>query len=67
MKWTNEPPKEPGYYWLDDGVCAPQVVAVHKHIINGKVLYIDGNEFDRDVDNQNCKWAGPIPEPEEEI
>lgn len=61
LRWTKEPPTEPGVYWLrkDSSV---DVVKVYRE--NGElfVLY-HGN--DEDWDLPEGEWAGPIQEPVE--
>ena len=52
MKWTTEPPTEPGWYWIKEGALTPYIEWVD---LKNLKYYIDGSRF-----------AGPIPEPEGE-
>ena len=66
LKWTDEPPKEPGWYWLR---------TTRRTIVCQVMLDQDGQlEIDWLPQNERlawlnrwlgCQWAGPIPEPEE--
>lgn len=53
LRWTKEPPKEPGWYWLR---CFEQSAS----IIN---VACDLTEYEA---KPHIEWAGPIPEPEGE-
>jgi len=67
IKWTQNKPKEPGYYylydpWLDKG---PDLVHISK---DGEGLGIDmgfyysGDDI-KDIGLSECWWYGPITEP----
>lgn len=69
MKWTTEPPKEAGWYWLVYD-CNPK----HKQVVlmtrfKGEQLLsclsVHGEIEMNDLDKMHTRWAGPIPEPEE--
>lgn len=67
MKWTNEPPKEPGWYWF-------RSVPYQK---TSSCVMVERRTFGRMIGNfawgwsnisyltGTPQWAGPIPEPEE--
>lgn len=52
LRWTKEPPKEPGWYWIRD-------YGKRIHIVD---VGCDMTEYEP---QPYRKWAGPIPEPEE--
>lgn len=70
MKWTNEKPTVPGWYWVQiDKSLPPIIVAVDKHedgAHNCKMfaLFVDSLKME-DVDDMPCQWSGPIQPPEE--
>lgn len=74
LKWTSEPPKEPGWYYMKDtfkGVSMCRVDIFQKTIGLGEYLTIT-NKMPL-LSNNNTPfgqpiiigWAGPIPEPED--
>lgn len=72
MKWTNEPPKEDGYYWFYSKYDHPQIVKVFTWLSsktgkkNRTVNYFNEYyELLEDACENDAIWAGPIPEPEE--
>lgn len=52
LRWTKEPPKEPGWYWIRD-------YGKRIHIVD---VGCDMTEYEPQPYRE---WAGPIPEPEE--
>lgn len=52
LRWTKEPPKEPGWYWVRD-------YGKRIHIVD---VGCDMTEYEP---QPHREWAGPIPEPEE--
>lgn len=67
MKWTDESPTEPGWYWYRQKENVPekywrphQVVAVDDCLFVSTTKH--GN--DREVKFFTGQWAGPIEEPE---
>lgn len=52
LRWTNEPPKYPGLYWVRD-------YGKRIHIVD---VGCDMTEYEPQPYRE---WAGPIPEPEE--
>lgn len=52
LRWTKEPPKEPGWYWIRD-------YGKRIHIVD---VGCDMTEYEP---QPYRKWAGPIPESEE--
>lgn len=67
MKWTTEPPNKIGYYWLKF-ILHSTVVKVVADEDGDLGIYMAGNPelyylFDDRL--KQCKWSGPIPEPEE--
>ncbi len=50
LRWTNEPPKEPGWYWIRD-------YGKRLHIVD---VGCDMTEYEPQPYRE---WAGPIPEP----
>lgn len=53
LRWTKEPPKEPGWYWVRD-------YGKRIHIVD---VGCDMTEYEP---QPHREWAGPIPEPEEQ-
>ena len=51
LKWTNESPKEPGFYWWRAKNIPPTVASV---ITKGEIDYWH---------REGCEWAGPITAP----
>jgi len=69
LEWTDEPPEEEGWFWLDDGEMppTPRPVRVEYSMIDEGLVVDDPNEgtgvyrsFDEYPD---ARWAGPIPRP----
>ena len=52
LRWTKEPPKEPGWYWIRD-------YGKRLHIVD---VGCDMTEYEPQPYRE---WAGPVPEPEE--
>jgi hypothetical protein len=74
LEWTDEPPEEEGWYWLDDNEApskSPRIVeVVPSHADEDAEIQflvhdpIDGPGISRAFkDYQNARWAGPIPRP----
>jgi len=68
-EWTNEPPKEVGFYWFryspEDEL--PEIVEVIERIHGGFVVrFFDGAKIDFENISPSRQFAGPIPEPGEE-
>ena len=72
MKWTTEPPTEPGWFfvsWKPDWCFADEIVRVRYKWESGRktdklVVCPAGTEAQYDLDVAQM-WAGPIPEPDE--
>jgi len=70
LTWTDEPPTEPGWYWLrtnpDVGI-SPRVVKVIERDASLRVNdTLDDAGIDHELgDYDNYQWAGPIPQPVE--
>ena len=74
MKWTDEKPKEPGYYFMKRldikgepyGITQVRSFPFRENEVYVEVYVADHwrnlNVFVRDV---QCQWAGPITPPEE--
>ena len=76
MKWTDKPPTEPGWYWHKIYKGTFRGVPVYEHRCsyvysrtitkkNGqKIIQITADGID--ITQLKGRWAGPIPEPEED-
>lgn len=64
MKWTKDKPTKPGWYWMDfDGFKEPTHLFLQDD--TGRLIHWwDVNEYWY-ADEQDARWAGPIPEPED--
>lgn len=70
LKWTSEPPTEPGFYFVKWPRASMRVVEItnklcdngsHMELFaNGYGVHCSVSYFDR-----RTQWAGPIPEPVE--
>lgn len=68
MKWTNEFPTEPGFYFVKWSRASMRVVEITNELCgnhmelfaNGYGVHCPVSHFDR-----RTQWAGPISEPEE--
>jgi len=59
MKWTKEKPTVPGWYWMfRKGDTISRIEYVRKY--GGMMCILNWEITDK------AKWAGPIPEPEED-
>lgn len=72
LRWTNEPPKEPGWYWWrTDKWNDAQIVFVDRwifcktHRLGFSAKFLKNWKKEHDVAALDGEWAGPIPEPEE--
>lgn len=76
LEWTDDPPEEEGWYWLDDGQGAgisPRIVEVEPSYADkgAEIQFVvddpmDGSGIRRAFkDYDDVRWAGPIPEPSE--
>jgi hypothetical protein len=67
LRWSREPPTEPGWYWVKDHVGTGIVEVVirpgHRYLAIYEDSYPKGNFIP--VAGILAEWAGPIPEPEE--
>jgi hypothetical protein len=65
MKWTDEPPTEPGWYWWKNNVLAmgPYIVEVTCTGSYLSVIHPEGVSYGTHFP-PHSQWAGPIPEPE---
>jgi hypothetical protein len=69
LRWTKEPPKEPGYYWHEEDHEKQPVHVFHGATQEGEIslyaqFFNEGYEVHK-IERMSGKWAGPIPEPEE--
>lgn len=67
LRWTREKPKVAGFYWCL--VPGTEDLAVHQFVEDENGLLFEPAEYVDEIVNlsdfnPNCKWAGPIPEPE---
>ena len=53
LRWTNEPPTVPGFYWWRAKNIPPTVASV---ITKGEIDYWH---------REDCEWAGPLPQPQD--
>lgn len=71
LRWTNEPPKEPGWYWHEENHEGKHPAHVFRVVTSTKETGIYVRFFGQPadvihkIDHISGKWAGPIPEPEE--
>ena len=66
MQWTNEPPKEPGWYWkrlVNNFGRQPEAIIVHLDAYD--VFHTQQHASMYVIVNDSLQWAGPIPEPVE--
>jgi len=72
LEWTDEPPEEEGWYWLDDDdfpTFSPRCVEVadHHSPLSYETGVWDPNKREGSIvtvsDYKNVRWAGPIPRP----
>lgn len=61
MRWTTEPPREPGWYWYKTDRGRSDICWY-----NGRHVFSDRSERGWILTNNILNWSGPIPEPEEE-
>lgn len=71
LRWTNEPPKEPGWYWHEENHGGKHPAHVFRVVTSaletGIYVRFFGQPADviHKIDHISGKWAGPMPEPEE--
>ena len=61
LRWTKEPPTEPGYYWFIN----EEVEGIIQICNSVKGLYVMYHGNDEEWDLPEGEWAGPIQEPVE--
>lgn len=73
LKWTSEPPKATGWYWIRINGDEPDIVCINQYEEQGKkylTMSAVGKNYAILIESLTSKstyeWAGPIPEPEEE-
>lgn len=67
MQWTTEQPTKPGWYWMRD--TGPRRVRMGEQ---RRIVYVRNYVGALCIDNwqipdSDTEWAGPLPEPEEDI
>lgn len=71
LRWTKEPPKDPGWYWHEENHGGKHPAHVFRVVTSTKETGIYVRFFGQPadvihkIDHISGKWAGPIPEPEE--
>lgn len=71
LRWTKEPPKDPGWYWHEENHEGKHPAHVFRVVTSTKETGIYVRFFGQPadvihkIDHISGKWAGPIPEPEE--
>ena len=71
LRWTKEPPKEPGWYWHEENHGGKHPAHVFRVVTSaletGIYVRFFGQPADviHKIDHISGKWAGPMPEPEE--
>lgn len=70
MKWSKSPPTEPGLYWWrtpeDSEIFGVDAVWIQQRFGTLICNSFDGNPCDIS-ELTDGDWAGPIPQPEEEL
>lgn len=68
MKWRNEPPDKPGWYWVRRGKQGKKlgIFKVEKRGFSTNGLYWTAGCWHKPVESLKWENAGPIAEPEEE-
>jgi hypothetical protein len=66
MKWTNTKPIVPGFYWFQSRGGRKRVVEIHKDPSTRKLYVTHTGTMLEDLANDGYRWAGPIPEPQEQ-
>ena len=64
MKWTKEPPTEPGWYWCKDALDT-EIVNIDYFQSTGLCVFIK-RDYEAYALPRDAEWAGPIPMPEDE-
>lgn len=71
LRWTKEPPKDPGWYWHQEDRGGKHPAHVFRVVTSGGETGVYVRFFGQPadvvhkIDHISGKWAGPIPEPEE--
>ena len=72
LRWTKEPPKDPGWYWHQEDRGGKHPAHVFRVVTSGGETGVYVRFFGQPadvvhkIDHISGKWAGPIPEPEEQ-
>jgi hypothetical protein len=64
LRWSREPPKEAGWWWVQWAGVDPQPAAIVEVIGKGAYLYAGEAGYLTEAVWANHRWAGPIPPPE---
>ena len=65
MRWSNDLPTRPGWWWLSAPETKPAVVRIQA--VGPDELMVLGIGDTPKTPPQDCEWAGPIPLPESEL
>ena len=69
LRWTNEPPKEPGWYWHEEDHEKQPVYVFRAATPEGETAlyaqFFGEGDVVHKIERMSGEWAGPIPEPEE--
>ena len=65
MKWSDDAPDKPGWWWMREQGRLPEVVHIATASWLGGRLFAITAGAAPPVDKISAQWAGPIPEPEE--
>lgn len=67
LRWTKEPPTEPGYYWYEEDHENQPVYVFRGAPLHGKTTlyaqFFGEGDVVHKVSEMSGKWAGPIQEP----
>lgn len=71
LRWTNEPPKEPGWYWHEEDHEKQPVYVFRAATPEGETAlyaqFFGEGDVVHKIERMSGKWAGPIPEPKSEM
>jgi len=71
LRWTSEPPTEPGWYWLEYHLYSSLVEVIirpgHNYLIWDYVKPFSPRNSISVAEMGKAKWAGPIPRPQENL